>query len=192
MSADNGIYYAKFADGYRATYWFAIDNINFYIEGSIGWYLTLREYFWDAQVYQTKNDLLIYLDKLEKKVWWTEYGTIDLWDFSMYPDIFTKKLDMITKEDLEELGFISTWEINNNSYIYELYNDGNPYYMIFFIEAKKIEDDEKIGYTYFTLKKYENTTDNINDDYKQLKVESLDWLKHILQILDWNMLSKIK
>lgn len=34
MSADNGIYIAKFPDGYRFAYYLSIDNIDFYPEGS--------------------------------------------------------------------------------------------------------------------------------------------------------------
>ncbi len=58
MSADNGIYIAKFPDGYRWAYGSAIENCDYFPEGSIERKLTLRDYFGRSNVYSTEEEAL--------------------------------------------------------------------------------------------------------------------------------------
>ena len=51
MSADNGIYIAKFPDGYRVCEGQAIENIDYFPEGTIQRKQTLRDYFGKSKVY---------------------------------------------------------------------------------------------------------------------------------------------
>jgi hypothetical protein len=45
MSADNGIYIAKFKDGYRVTHAQAIENVDYYKVGTKEYLETLKDYF---------------------------------------------------------------------------------------------------------------------------------------------------
>jgi hypothetical protein len=55
MSADNGIYVAKFPDGYRVAYAMAIDNIDYFPVGSRKRKKELYNYFGGSEVFNTKD-----------------------------------------------------------------------------------------------------------------------------------------
>lgn len=55
MSADNGIYIAKFPDGYRVTGVVGcIDNIDFFTEGSAKRKKELKKYFGKSKIFKTE------------------------------------------------------------------------------------------------------------------------------------------
>jgi len=56
MSADNGIYIAKFPDGYRITYAQAIENVDYFPEGSKKRKKELKSYFGESEIYKTEQD----------------------------------------------------------------------------------------------------------------------------------------
>ena len=68
MSADNGIYIAKFPDGYRVTHAQAIENIDYYPIGTDEFRKTLKDYFSDSPVYGTKDEAILAAHKLEDKI----------------------------------------------------------------------------------------------------------------------------
>ena len=55
MSADNGVFIAKFPDGYRVTYAMCIDNIDYYAEGTKERKRELKKYFGGCPVFQAKE-----------------------------------------------------------------------------------------------------------------------------------------
>lgn len=68
MSADNGIYIAKFPDGFRVCEAQAIENIYYYPEKSVERKRTLKSYFGNSPVFKTKNKALLYASELEDKI----------------------------------------------------------------------------------------------------------------------------
>jgi hypothetical protein len=56
MSADNGIYIAKFPDGYRVAYAMGIDNIDYYPMGSKKRKKELKRYFGNSPVFEQKEN----------------------------------------------------------------------------------------------------------------------------------------
>jgi len=56
MSADNGIYIAKFPDGYRITCAQAIENVDYFPEGSKKRKKELKSYFGESEIYKTEQD----------------------------------------------------------------------------------------------------------------------------------------
>ena len=56
MSADNGVYIAKFPDGFRVTHAQAIENVDYYKPGTLQRKIELRRYFGKSEVYQTRDD----------------------------------------------------------------------------------------------------------------------------------------
>lgn len=67
MSADNGIYIAKFPDGYRVAHAAAIDNLDYYPEGSEERKQVLKDYFGDAKVFQTHEEAYSEAKRIEKE-----------------------------------------------------------------------------------------------------------------------------
>lgn len=55
MSADNGVYVAKFRDAYRVAYAHAIENCNYYEPGTKEWFTELQTYFGGAPAYKTRD-----------------------------------------------------------------------------------------------------------------------------------------
>lgn len=90
MSADNGIYIAKFPDGYRVSYASAIENINYYPEGSKNRKMVLKEYFGDSKVYETEIDALAEAREIEKRLlededfYYIEYGICFLGEYESF------------------------------------------------------------------------------------------------------------
>jgi hypothetical protein len=62
MSADNGIYIVEFPDGFRVAHCQAIENIDYYPEGSKERKEMLKSYFGKSKVYKK-------FKKANKKAW---------------------------------------------------------------------------------------------------------------------------
>jgi hypothetical protein len=90
MSADNGIYIAKFPDGYRVSYASTIENIDYYPEGSKNRKMVLKEYFGDSKVYETEIDALAEAREIEKGLlededfYYIEYGICFLGEYESF------------------------------------------------------------------------------------------------------------
>jgi hypothetical protein len=74
MSADNGIYIAKFPDGWRVIHAQAIDNINYHPKGSKAYFETLNQYFGGAMLYPVEDDAWKFARQLLKQYSYVEYG----------------------------------------------------------------------------------------------------------------------
>lgn len=74
MSSDNGIYIAKFPDGYRVTEAMAIENIDYDPIGSKERKETLKSYFEGCTVFTDINEALKEAVKIYDKFGYTEYG----------------------------------------------------------------------------------------------------------------------
>ena len=68
MSADNGIYIAKFPDGYRVCYAQAIENIDFYSPNTKSRKEELKEYFGESPVFEKKEDAEKYAFEMYHKM----------------------------------------------------------------------------------------------------------------------------
>jgi hypothetical protein len=64
MSADDGIYIAKFPDGYRVTYAQCIENIDYFPPGSKKRKKELKSYFGKSPVFPKRKDAWKYASKL--------------------------------------------------------------------------------------------------------------------------------
>lgn len=64
MSADNGIYIAKFPDGYRVAYAMAIENIDYYPPGSKHRKNELKHYFGNSLVLEKQEEAEKYAFKI--------------------------------------------------------------------------------------------------------------------------------
>lgn len=88
MSADNGIYIAKFPDGYRVTHAQAIDNVDYFPEGTPERKDELKNKFGRSEVFDNMNDALNKARRLEKEIedegLWTEYGIVDLGEYESF------------------------------------------------------------------------------------------------------------
>ncbi|MFA5398367.1 MAG: hypothetical protein WC346_20310 [Methanogenium sp.] len=86
MSADNGIYIAKFPEGYRVIHAQAIDNIDFFPEGTVERRNVLREYFESSKVIKTEEEAWSAARELSKEYDYLEYGTSFLGEFESFED----------------------------------------------------------------------------------------------------------
>ena len=68
MSADNGIYVAKFLDGFRVTHAQAIENVDYYPEGSKERKEELRTRFGDSPIFPTEDTAMLYAHDLEAEI----------------------------------------------------------------------------------------------------------------------------
>jgi len=68
MSADNGIYIARFPEGYRVIEAAAIENIDYYPEGTLRRKIELKRYFGKAPLFLHRPDAFEYAYKLKEKV----------------------------------------------------------------------------------------------------------------------------
>jgi hypothetical protein len=96
MSADNGYYVAEFPDGFRVTCAGAIENIDYYPEGSKERKEELKSYFGESPIFKTREEALSYASDLEKKDTaeggWTEYGICFVGSYESWkPDKRKKK-----------------------------------------------------------------------------------------------------
>lgn len=80
MSADNGIYIAKFPEGYRVAYAAAIENLTTHPEGSDERKNVLREYFGESPIIDSIEEAVSYAKELEKKYEYLEYGVVILFN----------------------------------------------------------------------------------------------------------------
>jgi hypothetical protein len=68
MSADNGIYIAKFPDGYRVAYAMAIENIDYFPVGSKHRKKELEHYFGNSPVFKKQKNAEKYAFKIYHKM----------------------------------------------------------------------------------------------------------------------------
>lgn len=87
MSADNGIYIAKFPDGYRVAEAQAIENINYYPVGSGARKKVLKEYFGRSRIYKTLKKAQDAAFRLLTKNVYVEYGVQYLGEYESFNKI---------------------------------------------------------------------------------------------------------
>jgi hypothetical protein len=63
MSSDNGIYIAKFPDGYRVTYASAIENITYHRKGTKARKQELKKYFGNSPIFTSEKAAFDYAYK---------------------------------------------------------------------------------------------------------------------------------
>lgn len=68
MSADNGIYVAKFPDGYRVAHCQCIEDVDFYAANTFGRKSVLKVKFGRSKVYATKNEALLAGHEMEQEI----------------------------------------------------------------------------------------------------------------------------
>ncbi len=95
MSADNGIYIAKFPEGWRVTYAQAIENIEYYPKGSKKRKKVLKKYFGDSKVFNNIEDVLKEAEKLQEEILnddfgILEYGICNLGELESFEEDFNK------------------------------------------------------------------------------------------------------
>jgi hypothetical protein len=74
MSADNGIYIAKFPTGYRVVHATAIENLNHFYRGSREEYDEWISYFGNAFEFSTEDEAWEYAYNHAKEFYILEYG----------------------------------------------------------------------------------------------------------------------
>ena len=89
MSADNGIYIVKFPEGYRVAYAQAIENIDYFPEGSKKRKKELKSYFGQSKVYKTideamKKAMKIYNEIMHEDCPIIEYGIQYLGEYESF------------------------------------------------------------------------------------------------------------
>lgn len=67
MSSDNGIFIAKFPDGFRFAYGVASHNLDFYPEGSKKRKKELKLYFGKSEIYSTEELAFVAAREVYKK-----------------------------------------------------------------------------------------------------------------------------
>jgi len=77
MSADNGIYIAKFPDGFRVAHAMAIENIDYYPKGSQERKDTLNRYFGASKVFQTKEEAILEGHRMEEEIMNSDYPILE-------------------------------------------------------------------------------------------------------------------
>lgn len=78
MSADNGIYIAKFPDGYRVIYAQAIENISYFDKGTEEYNIVLQNYFGHSELFHTELGAYEKARNVQGEYEWTEYGIVYL------------------------------------------------------------------------------------------------------------------
>ena len=68
MSADNGIYIGKFPDGYRVVHAQAIEDIDYFPQGSKEELEIIKNKFGYSQVYPTKNEAVMKAHEMELEI----------------------------------------------------------------------------------------------------------------------------
>jgi len=86
MSADNGIYIAKFNSGYKVIHAGCIDNLDYYDVGTKKRKQIWKKYFKDAKTFKEKSNALEYAIKLFEAETIVEYGIVDLGQGEEYED----------------------------------------------------------------------------------------------------------
>lgn len=78
MSADNGIYIAKFSDGFRVAYAMAIGNISYFEEGTEEYKIVLKNYFGRSELFHTELGAYEKAMSMQREYECTEYGIVSL------------------------------------------------------------------------------------------------------------------
>lgn len=78
MSADNGIYIAKFPDGYRVCHGQAIENIDYYPAGSKERKVTLKTYFGTSELFAERIPAILAAHEMAKGYEILEYGICEI------------------------------------------------------------------------------------------------------------------
>lgn len=86
MSADNGIYIAKFPDGFRVSYAQAIENITYFPEGSAERKEELRHYFGDSPLFTDRSSADAYAVNQSKNYDFLEYGIAYIGEYESFED----------------------------------------------------------------------------------------------------------
>lgn len=126
MSADNGIYIAKFPDGFRVAYGHAIENVTYYPIGSIERKEELREYFGESPLFDTRDSSDEYAMKLSKEHDFLEYGIAYIGEFEMFENTnekekISKRIEELTESirksqnELDKLVMQNNFEINSKA-----------------------------------------------------------------------------
>ena len=68
MSADNGIYIAEFSDGFRVAHAQAIENVDYFPEGSKDRKKELKRYFRESKLYNSEEAALEKAQELAKEI----------------------------------------------------------------------------------------------------------------------------
>lgn len=90
MSADNGIYIAKFPDGYRVAHAQAIEDVDYYPEGSTERKGVLKLIFGKSEVYATLEEARTEAYKKEAEILdddfcpILEYGVCEIGEFESF------------------------------------------------------------------------------------------------------------
>lgn len=92
MSADNGIYIAKFPSGYRVAYGSAIENVSYYPEGSEERKDQLNIYFGKSKLITDEKEAILHAHELAKEYDYLEYGVSLIGEFE----------EFIMPEEIEE------------------------------------------------------------------------------------------
>lgn len=115
MSADNGIYIAKFPEGYRVIHAQAIENIDFHPQGSFWWKETMKSYFGEAKSIETIQEALIEANRIytevqnyECSLGIIEYGLVVLGNYPSFmhetlQEYYERKLRLIQKVARKEI-----------------------------------------------------------------------------------------
>lgn len=74
MSSDNGIYIAQFPDGFRVIHAQAIDNLNYFEEGTEDWKNEFESYYGNAKVFKIEEEAVLFAHNLAKNYDVLEYG----------------------------------------------------------------------------------------------------------------------
>lgn len=75
MSADNGIYIAKFGENdWRVKHAMAIENLDYYPKNTQEWKQMVKLYYEDAERFNTKGEALEHAVNLSHMIYSLEYG----------------------------------------------------------------------------------------------------------------------
>jgi hypothetical protein len=88
MSADNGIYIAKFPDGYRVTHMQAVDNLDYFGEGTTERKHELRAHFGGSPLFSVRNEAILYAHDLAQNIvkdfGILEYGVCEIGEYESF------------------------------------------------------------------------------------------------------------
>lgn len=87
MSADNGVYIAKFPSGYRVAYGSAIENVSYYPEGSEERKEQLKLYFGKSEIIKEEKDAILHAHELAKQYEYLEYGVSFIGEFEEFLEV---------------------------------------------------------------------------------------------------------
>lgn len=79
MSADNGLYIAKFPDWYRVAHLQAIENVSYYEKWTKEWERVLDDYFWWLPVYMSKQVAMRKALDMQERVMESKTPILEYW-----------------------------------------------------------------------------------------------------------------